>query len=144
MSRPAAPGSGQPPTSHTLAQLQSLLGIENESTTDRSPKDWFERALRESELAILAERKQRKEDMFLCYTKACHFYVNTKMHPDFAAVRKGDPNWGTRVKDFREVRRCSGRGRVGDRGMKADICVDVRGLLDQSQGAQGGSEAKRH
>jgi ubiquitin carboxyl-terminal hydrolase 8 len=80
-----------------------MLGINNESTTDRSPKDWFERALRESELAILAERKQRKEDMFLCYTKACHFYTNTKMHPDFAAVRKSDPNWGTRVKDFREV-----------------------------------------
>lgn len=106
MSRPAAPASGQSyssSSSHTLAQLQGLLGIENESTTDRSPKDWFERALRESELAILAERKQRKEDMFLCYTKACHYYVNTKMHPDFSAVRKGDPNWGTRVKDFREV-----------------------------------------
>lgn len=106
MSRAAATssgGGGTPLSSLPFAQLQAILNSENEGITDRSPKEWFERALRESELAILAERKQRKEEMFLCYTKACHYYVNAKMHPDFASVKRGDANWATRVKDFKEV-----------------------------------------
>jgi ubiquitin carboxyl-terminal hydrolase 8 len=98
MSRPTPPLSSLP-----LAQLQALINADNEGVTDRTPKDWFERAVRESELSVLAARKQRKEEMFLCYTKACQFYMNARMHPDFASVKKTDANWAQRVKDFKEV-----------------------------------------
>jgi ubiquitin carboxyl-terminal hydrolase 8 len=103
MSRPG-PGAGGPPLSSlTFAQLQLLINANNEAVDDRTPKDWFERAVRESELSVLAARKQRKEEMFLCYTKACQYYTNARMHPDFGMVKKSDPNWGVRVKDFKEV-----------------------------------------
>lgn len=102
MSRP-----GPALSSLTFAQLQPLINANNESVDDRTPKDWFERAVRESELSVLAARKQRKEEMFLCYTKACQYYTNARMHPDFGAVKKSDPNWGARVKDFKEVGRIS-------------------------------------
>jgi ubiquitin carboxyl-terminal hydrolase 8 len=98
MSRPTPPLSSLP-----LAQLQALINADNESVTDRTPKDWFERAVRESELSVLAARKQRKEEMFLCYTKACQYYMHARMHPDFGTVKKNDANWGQRVKDFKEV-----------------------------------------
>lgn len=104
MSRPGPSSSAALPLSSlTFSQLQGMLNADNESVTDRTPKDWFERALRESELAILAERKNKKEEMFLCYTKACSFYANVRMHPEFSSVKKGDPNWATRVKDFKDV-----------------------------------------
>jgi ubiquitin carboxyl-terminal hydrolase 8 len=98
MAKPTPPLSSLP-----LSQLQALINVENESLTDRTPKDWFERAVRESELSVLAARKQRKEEMFLCYTKACQFYMNARMHPDFGSTKKGDANWAQRVKDFKEV-----------------------------------------
>lgn len=103
MSRPTPPLSSLP-----LAQLQSLVNADNESVTDRTPKDWFERAVRESELSVLAARKQRKEEMFLCYTKACQYYMHARMHPDFGTVKKNDTNWAQRVKDFKEVSWTSG------------------------------------
>lgn len=104
MSRPGPSNSTPPLSSIPFSQLQAMLNADNESVTDRTPKDWFERALRESELAILAERKNKREEMFLCYTKACSFYTSARMHPDFAGVKKGDANWAARVKDFKDVR----------------------------------------
>jgi hypothetical protein len=116
--------SGPPLSSLTFAQLQPLINANNETVDDRTPKDWFERAVRESELSVLAARKQRKEEMFLCYTKACQYYMNARMHPDFGAVKKSDPNWGTRVKDFKEVSELAVPPRILDANG-----LDIRGIF---------------
>jgi ubiquitin carboxyl-terminal hydrolase 8 len=91
-----------PLSSLTLSQIQTLAN-DPEGITDRSPRDWFERARHEADLAVLAERKGKKEEMFLAYTRACAAYANVKMHPDFAGAKRADAHWANRVKDFKEV-----------------------------------------
>jgi hypothetical protein len=98
-----------PLSSLTLSQIQTLAN-DSEGITDRSPRDWFERARHEADLAVLAERKGEKEEMFLAYTRACAAYANAKMHPDFAGAKRADAHWANRVKDFKEV---SGAHRLG-------------------------------
>ena len=71
--------------------------------TEHSPRGWFERARHEADKAVLAERRGKKEEMFLTYARACQSYSNTKMHPAYGDERKKDPSWAARVKDFREV-----------------------------------------
>lgn len=93
----------QPPLSSlTLPELIAQAGFP-ESITDRTPKEWFDRARHEADLAVLAERKGKKEEVFVAYTRCCNAYTNVKMHPDFKEVRKGDAHWTQRVKDFSEV-----------------------------------------
>ncbi|RSH85154.1 ubiquitin-specific protease doa4 [Saitozyma podzolica] len=91
-----------PLSSLTLSQIQTLAN-DSEGITDRSPRDWFERARHEADLAVLAERKGKKEEMFLAYTRACAAYANAKMHPDFAGAKRADAHWANRVKDFKET-----------------------------------------
>lgn len=96
-SLPTPPLSSLPFTS-----IQSLASYP-EPLTAFTPKAWFDRARHEADLAIIAERKNKKEEMFIAYTKACQCYANAKLHPDSADVRKSDPVWANRLKDFKEV-----------------------------------------
>ncbi|KAK8850408.1 hypothetical protein IAR55_004326 [Kwoniella newhampshirensis] len=100
MSRSLPP---QPPLSTLpLSSLQALAN-DLDSPLSRSPKEWFDRARHETDLAVLAERKGKKEDMFVAYTRALSCYTNCKMHPDFGDAKKKDPHWGGRVKEFKET-----------------------------------------
>lgn len=85
-----------PPISSLLAQTTL------ESITDRTPKEWFDRAKHEADLAVLAERKGKKEEVFVAYTRCCTAYANVKMHPDYKEAKK-DTHWAGRVKDFQQV-----------------------------------------
>ncbi|WWD20590.1 hypothetical protein CI109_105066 [Kwoniella shandongensis] len=85
-----------------LSELQSLAN-ELDSPLSRSPKEWFDRARHETDLAILAERKGKKEDMFVAYTRALACYTHCRMHPDFGDMKKKDQHWATRVKEFKET-----------------------------------------
>ena len=85
-----------------FAQITAMLG-EMEGVTDLTPKAWFERARHEADLAVLAERKNKKEEMFLAYSRACQAYGNAKMHPEFGTVKSADSSWAGRVKDFKPV-----------------------------------------
>jgi ubiquitin carboxyl-terminal hydrolase 8 len=76
-----------------------------ESTLDRSPKDWFERARYEVDKAVLAERKGNEEEMFVTYTRVCQCYVHCKGHPGLPEQKRKDPAWSVRFKDFKEVSR---------------------------------------
>nr|XP_019051247.1 hypothetical protein I302_01696 [Kwoniella bestiolae CBS 10118]OCF30177.1 hypothetical protein I302_01696 [Kwoniella bestiolae CBS 10118] len=92
-----------PPLSTLLfSDLQSLASY-NEDMESRSPKEWFDRARHEADLAILAERGGKKEEMFLAYTRSCQAYSFVKMHPKSRDLKKADPHWSERVKDFRET-----------------------------------------
>lgn len=93
----------QPPLSSLPVSGLVSLATFPESLTDRTPKEWFDRARHEADLAVLAERKGKKEEMFVAYSKCCTAYANVKMHPDIKDVRKGDAHWAQRVKDFSEV-----------------------------------------
>lgn len=93
----------QPPLSSL--PLSALLAQTNfaEGTTDRTPKEWFDRARHEADLAVIAERKGRKEEVFVAYSRCCGAYANVKMHSDFKEVKKADAHWAGRVKDFQDV-----------------------------------------
>jgi ubiquitin carboxyl-terminal hydrolase 8 len=91
-----------PLSSLPFSQIQQLATYP-EHITDFSPKEWFDRARHETDLAIIAERKNKKEEMFIAYSKAFSCYYNAKVHPEFGEVKKSDPVWGNRVKDFKEV-----------------------------------------
>ncbi|ORY35841.1 hypothetical protein BCR39DRAFT_512474 [Naematelia encephala] len=86
----------------SLSQLQAMAN-DMDALTDRAPRDWFERACYETDRAVIAERNRKKEDMFLAYTRAAQCYVNCRMHPSYAAEKKKDPQWGNRVKEFKET-----------------------------------------
>jgi ubiquitin carboxyl-terminal hydrolase 8 len=122
-----------------LSQIQALAN-DSESITDRPPRDWFERARHEADLAVIAERKGKKEEMFLAYTRACAAYMNVKMHPDFGVAKKGDAHWAGRVKDFKEVSAIPNVEWVSHRDRPAHL-VDLRGVSAQSEGPQGGAQA---
>ena len=91
-----------PLSSLPLSTLQAMTN-HMESITERSPRDWFERARYEAEKAVLAERKGNKEEMFLTYTRACQCYMYCRTHPDYAEEKRKDPAWAMRFKDFKEV-----------------------------------------
>lgn len=94
--------STPPLTSLPLAQLVLLASYE-EDISQLSPRAWFDRTQHESNLAVLAERRGKKEEMFVAYTKCCTAYSNARMHPTYAQERKGDAHWAGRVKSFKEV-----------------------------------------
>nr|XP_019008054.1 uncharacterized protein I206_07222 [Kwoniella pini CBS 10737]OCF46835.1 hypothetical protein I206_07222 [Kwoniella pini CBS 10737] len=89
-------------TSVPLTDLQSMASYD-EDIQSRSPKEWFDRAKHEADLAILAERSNRKEEMFLAYTRSCQAYSYCKMHPGLKDLKKSDSHWNERVKDFKET-----------------------------------------
>ncbi|EIW69824.1 hypothetical protein TREMEDRAFT_30214 [Tremella mesenterica DSM 1558] len=92
---PSPPLSSLPLT-HITAMANDL-----DPPTDRSPKDWFERARHEADLAVIAERKGRKEEMFLAYTRAAACYTHARLHPDYSKVKSEDSSWAQRIKDFK-------------------------------------------
>lgn len=96
-----APLPAPPLANLPFVSIQALAN-DLEPVEARSPKEWFERAKHEADLALIAERKGKKEEMFLAYTKACSCYVNCKLHPDFKST-KSDTHLATRIKDFKEV-----------------------------------------
>lgn len=71
--------------------------------TDHTARQWFEIARYEAEKAILAERRNKKEEMFVQYVRTCQAYSNCKMHPGYSEEKKKDSSLGHRVKDFKEV-----------------------------------------
>ncbi|KAK6906785.1 hypothetical protein I203_100772 [Kwoniella mangroviensis CBS 8507] len=91
-----------PLSSLPFSELQTLASY-NEDMESRSPKEWFDRAKYEADLAILAERSGKKEEMFLAYTRSCQAYTYAKMHSKTRDLRKTDPHWSERIKDFRET-----------------------------------------
>lgn len=107
-----------PLSSLPLSHIQTLATY-SEQIPDFTPKEWFDRARHEVDLAIIAERKNKKEEMFIAYSKAFTCWFNTRSHPDFGEVKKADPVWGNRVKDFKEV--------------SGFLCIS---LVDQWQGIQ--------
>lgn len=99
----------EPPLSSlTVSELQSLIGADD--THSYSPKQWLDRAQHEADLAVLAERRGKKEDMFVAYSRCVNAYMNVLTHRDYGAVKKGDAAWAGRVKAFKEVRIVIGRG----------------------------------
>jgi ubiquitin carboxyl-terminal hydrolase 8 len=85
-----------------LSALQALandIGPVNAHT----PREWFERARMEADKAILAERRDKKEEMFVAYVRAIGSYTNLRAHEAWNDERKRDPAWGERVKAFKEV-----------------------------------------
>lgn len=95
----------QPPLSSLPLSALVAQASFSESPTDRTPREWFDRAKHEADLAVLAERKGKKEEVFVAYSRCCTAYANVKLHPDFKEAKKGDAHWTQRVKDFQEVRR---------------------------------------
>ncbi|WRT70548.1 uncharacterized protein IL334_007546 [Kwoniella shivajii] len=91
-----------PLSSLPFSDLQGMASY-NEPMESRSPKEWFDRAKHEADLAVLAERSGKKEEMFLAYTRSCQAYSYCKMHPSNKDLRKTDPHWTERVKDFKET-----------------------------------------
>jgi ubiquitin carboxyl-terminal hydrolase 8 len=86
-----------------LAKLQELAN-ESGPVESLSPKAWFEKARFEAEKAIMAERFNKPEELFVAYLRAIQYYTKTRSHLDFNEVKKKDPAWASRVKDFKEVR----------------------------------------
>nr|XP_018259897.1 uncharacterized protein I303_07969 [Kwoniella dejecticola CBS 10117]OBR82055.1 hypothetical protein I303_07969 [Kwoniella dejecticola CBS 10117] len=89
-------------TSMPLVDLQSMAQY-SEDIASYSPKEWFQRAVHEADLAVMAERSKKKEEMFLAYTRSCQAYNNCRMHPASKDLKKSDPHWHERVKDFKET-----------------------------------------
>lgn len=100
MSAPSKPPFSSLPIS-TLTELandfEPLLSI--------SPKQWFEKALYEAEKAVLAQRFNNTEELFIAYVRACQCYSNTKVHPKYLEEKKKDASWAKRVTDFKDVSR---------------------------------------
>lgn len=88
----------------TLAELSALVAADEDSAY--SPKQWFDRAQREADLAVLAERRGKREEMFVAYSRCCKAYMMVQTHKDYSATKKADPNFGGRIKAFKEVRQC--------------------------------------
>lgn len=96
-----APLPSPPLTNLPFAAIQALAN-DLEPTERLAPKEWFERAKYEADKALIAERKGKKEEMWLAYTKSCACYTNCKSHPAFKDV-KSDPHLAVRIKDFKDV-----------------------------------------
>lgn len=95
-----------PLSSVSLAGLQAMAN-DLDPITDHTARQWFEIARYEAEKAILAERRNKKEEMFVQYVRTCQAYSNCKMHPGYSEEKKKDSSLGHRVKDFKEVCRTS-------------------------------------
>jgi len=85
-----------------LSELQVLIN-DLSSPESLSPREWFERARLEADKAILAERRDKKEEMYVAYVRACLCYTNCKAHSGIIEERKKNTVWGERVKGFKEV-----------------------------------------
>jgi ubiquitin carboxyl-terminal hydrolase 8 len=85
----------------TLAELQGLIVADEDSAY--TPKQWLDRAQHEADLAVLAERRGKKEDMFVAYSRCYKAFMMAQTHSDYAAMKKADPNFGLRIKAFKEV-----------------------------------------
>jgi ubiquitin carboxyl-terminal hydrolase 8 len=86
----------------SFSQIQTLA-TDMEAIEQRTPREWFDRALRQVDLAHIAERKSKKEEMYIAYTKLCACYANCRMHPKFGAMKKEDSATAGRVKEFKDV-----------------------------------------
>jgi ubiquitin carboxyl-terminal hydrolase 8 len=97
-----------PPSKTSLSSLpiSSLAELANdfEPLSATLPRQWFEKALYEAEKAVLAQRYNNTEELFVAYVRACKCYTNVKGHPKFVEEKKKDPTWAKRVNDFKEVR----------------------------------------
>lgn len=95
------------PPSSSLANLPLLklqeLSNDPSHVESESPRSWFEKARFEAEKATLAERHNKPEELFVAYLRAVQYYTRTKSHTDYSEVKKKDPAWANRVKDFKEV-----------------------------------------
>lgn len=90
-----------------MGELQQMAAYD-EDMLQLTPRQWFDRTLHEADLAVLAERRGKREEMFVAYMRCCSAYMNAKMHPQSAAERKSDAHWAQRLKGFKEV--CQIRG----------------------------------
>lgn len=108
MSRPPLPSPPGAPghDPRTFEQLK-VLAFDNSPVETFDPKQWFNTALRQAEMAKQAERRGSKADMFVAYTRLATAYNNALHHPRIREARAADTAWATRVADFKRVRRWS-------------------------------------
>ena len=109
-----------PPFSALPVMTLSEMANDMEPMERFSPKEWFDRTLYETEKATIAERFGHKEELFVAYVRACKCYTNLKLHPQYLQVKRQDPKWGAKAKDYREVCRATSAALVG-KGLMADV-----------------------
>lgn len=101
----------------TYERLHALVSAsESEPVESQSPRKWFDSALRQAEAARQAERRASKSGMYVAYTRLAIAYQKCRTHSQFKAAKAADPQWATRVNDFKSVSKrvaCMGGMRCG-------------------------------
>lgn len=87
------------------AQLHKLVSeSESEPVDSQSPNKWFDLALRQAEAARQAERRNSNPGMYVAYTRLAIAYQKCRTHSRFKDAKAADPQWATRVNEFKTVR----------------------------------------